>query len=160
MKTSEDKIVYSYFGIEFRIIFYFIALFFLLLSAISFKSFMPLSLFSFFIFLLVILLTYLDSTHHLLIIDENELSLKRLFSRNNLKESRMPWSQINHISTQEYGIFKLLKTTQINPSVKEKIEVFSFMEDYYHFLKDLCERSKNAKIDKFTHDLLSGQADF
>jgi hypothetical protein len=160
MKVSKDEIVYRYFGIEFRIIFYLAALFFLLLSIVILKSFSPLSLLSFLIFLLVTLLTYFDSTRHLLTMEENELGLKRFFSRGSLKEIRINWDRIDNITTREYGIFKLLKTTQINSPVKEKIRVFSFMEDYYHFLKDLCERSKNAKIDKFTQDLLTGQADF
>ena len=160
MKALQDKIVYRYFGIEFRIILYLVALFFLLVSIVILKSLTPLSLISFLIFLFITFLTYFDSTRHLLIMDENELSLKRIFPGGNLRETRINWNKINNISTREYGIFKLLKTTQINSPVKEKIKIFSFMEDYYHFLKDLCERSKNAEIDKFIQDLLTGQADF
>jgi len=89
MKIPEDKIVYRYFGIELRIVFYFTALFFLLLSIISFESFFLLSLFSFLLFLLIILLTYLDSNHHHLILDQNGLSLSKLFTKNNSKENRL-----------------------------------------------------------------------
>jgi len=156
----EDEIVYRYFGIELRIVFYFTALFFLLLSIVSFKHFFVLGLFFFLIFLLTFFLTYLDSTRHKLTLNESNLSLKGVLTKNNSEENLLYWSDINDISTREYGFFNLLKTTQINSVSKKKIRVFSFMEDYYHFLKDLCEKSKNAKIDKITQDLLTGKADF
>lgn len=160
MKMIQNEKVYHFFGIELRIVFYFTAFFFLLLAIISSKSFFALGLFFFLVFFLTFLLNYLDSTCHKLTINEDHLSLKRILIKNNSEDNRMCWSDINVISTREYGFFNLLKTTQINSVSKKKIRVFSFMEDYSHFLKDINERAKNAEIDKLTQDLLSGKADF
>jgi len=156
MEITEDTTVYRYYGTELRMVFYLAGLFFLLLSIFSFKSSFGLSLVSFVIFLLIILLTYLDYKRHLLILDREELSLNTLF-RSKLKN--LSWNSIQNVTTREYGIFDLLKRTYIISEGKE-IRVFSFMEDYYHFLKDLHSQAKNAQIDKLTNDLLTGQADF
>ena len=156
MEITEDTIVYRYYGTELRMVFYLAGLFFLLLSIFSFKSPFSLSLVSFVVFLLITLLTYLDYKRHLLILDREELSLNTLF-RSKLKS--LSWKSIQNITTQEYGIFDLLKITRIS-SEKKELRVFSFMEDYYHFLKDIHNQSKNSQIDKLTNDLLTGQADF
>ncbi|MCJ7457963.1 MAG: hypothetical protein MUP17_03100 [candidate division Zixibacteria bacterium] len=156
MEITEDTIVYRYYGTELRMVFYLAGLFFLLLSIFSFKSPFSLSLVSFVVFLLITLLTYLDYKRHLLILDREELSLNTLF-RSKLKS--LSWKSIQNITTQEYGIFDLLKITRIS-SEKKELRVFSFMEDYYHFLKDIHNQSKNSRIDKLTNDLLTGQADF
>ena len=160
MEIPEDKIVYRYFGIELRIVFYLSALLFLLLSIFSFKSSFLFSLFSFLIFILIALLTYLDYTRHLLILDWEGVSFCQLLTKNKSEGAHLYWINIHQIATLEYGIFKLLKTTRIISEGKVKIRVFSFMEEYPHFLKDLCEKSKSAEIDKLTKDLLGGQADF
>jgi hypothetical protein len=156
MEITEDTFVYRYYGTELRMVFYLAGLFFLLLSIFSFKSPFSLSLVSFVVFLLITLLTYLDYKRHLLILDREELSLNTLF-RSKLKS--LSWKSILNITTQEYGIFDLLKITRIS-SEKKELRVFSFMEDYYHFLKDIHNQSKNAEVDKLTNDLLTGQADF
>lgn len=91
-----------------------------------------------------------------MILDREELSLNTLFRS---KVKSLSWQSIQKITTQEYGIFDLLKVTNISSEEKE-IRVFSFMEDYYHFLKDLYNQAKNAQIDKLTNNLLTGQADF
>lgn len=156
MEITEDTIVYRYYGTELRMVFYLAGLFFLLLSIFSFKSSFSLSLVSFMIFLLITLMTYLDYTRHFLILDQEELSLNTLF-RSKLKS--LSWNSIQKIATQEYGIFDLLKVTRMSSEGKE-LKVFSFMEDYYHFLKDIHNQAKNAQIDKLTNDLLTGQADF
>jgi len=156
MEITEDTIVYRYYGTELRLVFYLAGLFFLLFSIFSFKSSFTFSLISFLIFILISFLTYLDYRRHLLILDREELNLNTLFKS---KVKSLYWESIQSITTQEYGIFDLLKTTYIISEGK-KIRVFSFMEDYYHFLKDLHDQSKNAQIDKLTSDLLTGQADF
>lgn len=156
MEITEDTIAYRYYGTELRMVFYLAGLFFLLLSIFSFKSSFSLSLVSFVVFLLITLITYLDYKRHLLILDREELSLNTLFKS---KLKSLSWKSIQNITTQEYGIFDLLKITRIS-SEKKELRVFSFMEDYYHFLKDICNQSKNAQIDKLTSDLLTGQADF
>ena len=153
---TEETIVYRYYGTELRLVFYLAGLFFLLLSIFSFKSSFNLSLVSFVVFLLISLLTYLDYKRHLLILDQERLNLNTLF-KSKVKSSS--WNSIQKITTREYGIFDLLKVTRINSDGKE-LRVFSFMEDYYHFLKDLHNQAKNAEIDKLTNDLLTGQADF
>jgi hypothetical protein len=156
MEITEDTIVYRYYGTELRMVFYLAGLFFLLFSIFSFKSSFTFSLISFLIFILISFLTYLDYRRHLLILDREELSLNTLFRS---KVKSLSWQSIQKITTQEYGIFDLLTTTYIISEGK-KIRVFSFMEDYYHFLKDICNQSKNSRIDKLTNDLLTGQADF
>jgi hypothetical protein len=156
MAINEGTIVYRYFGTELRMIFYLGGLFFLLLSILSFKSTFTLSLVSLIIFILITFLTYSDYQRHLLILDRNGLSLNTIFKS---KVKSFSWQSIRSITTQEYGIFSLLKVTRINSDEKE-IRVFSFMEDYYHFLKDIYTQSRNAQIDKLTNDLLTGQADF
>lgn len=156
MEITEDTIVYRYYGTELRLVFYLAGLFFLLFSIFSFKSSFTFSLISFLIFILISFLTYLDYRRHLLILDREELNLNTLFKS---KVKSLYWKSIQSITTQEYGIFDLLKTTYIISEGK-KIRVFSFMEDYYHFLKDIHNQSKNAEIDKLTSDLLTGQADF
>jgi hypothetical protein len=158
MELPEDKIVYRYFGVELRIVFYLTSFIFLLLSIFSFKSSFLFSFFSFLIFILITLLTYLDHTRHLLILDREGLCFSQFLSKKS-EGAHLYWTNVQQITTQEYGIFKIFKVTRIISKVKE-IKVFSFMEDYPHFLKDLCEKSKNAEIDKLTKDLLGGQADF
>ena len=158
MELPEDKIVYRYFGIERRIVFYLTSFIFLLLSIFSFKSSFLFSLFSSLIFILTALITYLDYTRHLLILDREGMSFSRFLTKKS-ESDHLYWTNVQQITTQEYGIFKLLKVTRIISEVKE-IKVFSFMEDYPHFLKEICEKSKNAEIDKLTKDLLGGQADF
>lgn len=153
---TEETIVYRYYGTELRMVFYLAGLFLLLLSIFSFKSSFSLSLVSFVVFLLITLLTYLDYKRHLLILDREELSLNTLFKS---KLKSLSWNSIQNIATREYGIFDLLKITRIS-SEKKELRVFSFMEDYYHFLKDICNQAKNARIDQLTNDLLTGQADF
>ncbi|MFH0931246.1 MAG: hypothetical protein V1890_04865, partial [Candidatus Zixiibacteriota bacterium] len=155
----EDKIVYRYFGIELRIVFYLTAFIFLLLSIFSLKSSFLFSLFSFLIFILIALITYLDYTRHLLILDRDGISFNQLLTKKS-EGDHSYWTNIHQVATLEYGIFKLLKTTRIISGGKVKIKIFSFMEEYPHFLKDLCEKSKGAEIDKLTQDLLTGQADF
>jgi hypothetical protein len=156
MEITEDTIVYRYYGTELRMVFYLAGLFFLLLSILSFKSSFSLSLVSFVVFVLITLLTYLDYERHLLILDREELSLNTLFK---FRSKSLSWNSIQNITTQEYGIFDLLRITLIS-SEKKELRLFSFMEDYYHFLKDICNQSKNAQIDQLTSDLLTGQADF
>lgn len=156
MAIAEETIVYRYFGTEPRMVFYLAAFFFLLLSILRFKTSFTLSLVSFLIFVLTAFFTYLDHKRHLLVLDPEGLSLSRLFGS---RVINLSWSAILKITTQEYGFFSLLKVTRIG-SQGQEFRVFSFMEDYYHFLKDTCSRSGNAQIDKLTSDLLTGQADF
>ncbi|MCJ7498607.1 MAG: hypothetical protein MUO78_10830 [candidate division Zixibacteria bacterium] len=158
MELLEDKIVYRYFGIELRIVFYLTSFIFLLLSIFNFKSSSLFSLFSFLIFILSALLTYLDYTRHLLILGREGMSFSQFLTRKS-ENHHLYWTNVQQITTREYGIFKIFKVTRIISKVKE-IKVFSFMEDYPHFLKEICEKSKNAEIDKLTRDLLGGQADF
>ena len=156
MEMTEETIVYRYYATELRMVFYLAGLFLLLLSIFSFKSSFSLSFVSFVVFLFITLITYLDYKRHLLILDREELSLNTLFKS---KLKSLSWNSIQNITTREYGIFGLLKITRIS-SEKKELRVFSFMEDYYHFLKDICNQAKNAQIDKLTNDLLTGQADF
>jgi hypothetical protein len=158
MELPEDKIIYRYFGIELRIVFYLASFIFLLLSIFSFKSSLTFSFFFFLVFILTALLTYLDYTRHLLILDREGMSFRRFLTRKS-ESDHLYWKNIRQISTREYGIFKIFKVTRIISEGKE-IRVFSFMEDYPHFLKEICGKSKNAEIDKLTRDLLGGQADF
>ena len=156
MAITEETVVYRYFGTELRMVFYLAALFFLLLSILRFKTSFTLSLVSFLISTLMALLTYVDFKRHILVLDREGVSLNKLF-RSGVRN--LSWSAILKITTQEFGFFSVLKVTRIG-SQGQEFRVFSFMEDYYHFLKDICSRSGNAQIDKLTSDLLTGQADF
>lgn len=151
----DETIIYRYFGTELRMVFYLAGFFFLLLSIMSFKSSFTLSLISFFIFVLIALFAYLDYKRHLIVLDHEGLSLNTIFRS---KAKSFSWQSIRKITTREYGIFSLLKTTRLSSEDKE-IRVFSFMEDYYHYLKDVHSRSGNAEIDQLTNDLITGQAD-
>ncbi len=61
--------------------------------------------------------------------------------------------------TDTYGFFNILKSTKIEGKNKESFTVFSFMEDYLHFLRDVSREAKYARIDKLTLDLLAGRAE-
>ena len=63
------------------------------------------------------------------------------------------------MSTNTYGFFNLLKSTKVEGKNKKSFVVFSFMEDYLHFLKDIAREAKSAQIDKLTLDLLAGRTD-
>ncbi len=155
METGEDSIVYRYFGTELRLVFYLASFFFLLVSILRFRSAFVLSLIFFLICILIALFAYLDYKSHLLILDEEQLRFRSLFGPG---VESFSWKSIQSIVTSQTGIFDLLKATSITSGGKQ-IKVFSFMEDYYHFLKDICAKAKDAQIDKLTHDLVTGQAD-
>ena len=69
------------------------------------------------------------------------------------------WNEVEKVTTSSYGFFDLLKSTRIEGKNKSSIRVFSFMDDYLHFLKDVTREAKSAQIDKLTLDLLEGRAD-
>ncbi|KPL01900.1 MAG: hypothetical protein AMJ73_09555 [candidate division Zixibacteria bacterium SM1_73] len=53
----------------------------------------------------------------------------------------------------------LFKLTKIKGKNRKSFTVFSFMEDYLHFLKDVTREAQSAQIDKLTLDLSAGKAD-
>ena len=63
------------------------------------------------------------------------------------------------ITTTPWGPFDIMKSTKIESRGKKPIKVYSFMEDYLHFLKDLTTEAKLAQVDKLTLDLPAGRAD-
>lgn len=63
------------------------------------------------------------------------------------------------ITTTPWGPFGIIKSTRIESRGRKPITVYSFMEDYLHFLKDLTNEAKSAQVDKLTLDLPAGRAD-
>ena len=63
------------------------------------------------------------------------------------------------ITTTPWGPFDFMKSTRIESRGNKPIKVYSFMEDYLHFLKDLTNQAKLAQVDKLTLDLPAGRAD-
>ena len=69
------------------------------------------------------------------------------------------WNEVEQITTERYGYFGLFKATKIEGKNRKSLLVFSFMEDYLHFLKEIVREAKSAGIDKLTLDLAAGRAD-
>ena len=63
------------------------------------------------------------------------------------------------ITTAPWGPFDFMKSTKIESRGQKPIKVYSFMEDYLRFLKDLANEAKSAQVDKMTLDLPAGRAD-
>jgi len=114
----------------------------------------------FLLFILLVLFIRLDSAYHLIIITPGRLIFERMiWKRLSTSFVYVPWGDVQRITTTPWGIFNLLKSTRIESRGEKPILVYSFMEDYLHFLKDLTTEAKSAQVDKLTLDLLAGRAD-
>jgi len=158
--TAENTKRYRFFGIELRMVFWLVAVLFLLAAAVGFRNSICLSML--FLVILIVLVFFIrwDASYHLVIITSDKLVFEKIIWRR-LSTSfvYVQWSDVERITTVPYGIFSLLKSTQIQGKGQSPILVYSFMEDYLHFLKDLTSQAKSAQVDKLTLDLLAGRAD-
>ncbi|KPL01365.1 MAG: hypothetical protein AMJ91_00375 [candidate division Zixibacteria bacterium SM23_73_3] len=157
---SENAKRYRFFGIELRIFFSLVALLFILVALAGFKNSIWLSMLFFLFFILLVFFIRLDSSYHLIIVTPSKLIFERMtWRRFATSFVYIPWSEVEKITTTPWGFFKLMKSTKIESRGLKPITVYSFMEDYLHFLKDLVNEAKSAQVDKLTLDLPAGRAD-
>jgi hypothetical protein len=160
MVSQESKKRLRFFGIEFRIVFCLVAFVFVLIAWASFKSSFGVSILFFIMFIFSVLLIWLDYSYHWVSLTSSGLVFQKIIWRK-LAFSKVfiNWNEVEKVTTSAYGLFTLLKSTKIEGKQGESFMVFSFMEDYLHFLKDLTREAKSAQINKLTLDLLAGRAD-
>jgi hypothetical protein len=160
MASQESKEHLRCFGIEFRIVFCLVASIFALGAWSNFKSSLWLSILFFFTFVLSVLLIWLDYSYHVISLTSEGLTFRRIiWKRFGTLSVSFAWNEVEKVSTSTYGFLDLLKSTKIEGKNKEYFTVFSFMEDYLYFLRDVSREAKSAHIDKLTSDLLAGRAD-
>jgi hypothetical protein len=160
MSLSEQTTKYRFFGIELRIFFWLVALLFLLAAVAGFRNSIWLSMLFFLIFILLVFFIRLDSAYHLIIITPDKLIYENVVWRRVATSFvYIPWENVEKITTKPWGPFELVKSTKIESKGLKIIKVYSFMEDYLHFLKDLINRAQTADVDKLTSDLPAGRAD-
>jgi hypothetical protein len=160
MSLPEQTTKYRFFGIELRIFFWLVALLFLVAAVAGFRNSIWLSMLFFLIFILLVFFIRLDSAYHLIIITPDKLIFENVvWSRVATSFVYIPWENVEKITTTPWGPFNLVKSTRIESRGHKPICVYSFMEDYLHFLKDLISRAQSADVDKLTSDLPAGRAD-
>ena len=158
--SQESKKRLRFFGIEFRIVFCFVAFVFVLIAWSSFKSSLWMSILFFIMFIFSIFLIWLDYSCHGVSLTSNGLVFKKILWRKLAScEVYINWNEVEQVTTRAYGFLNLLKSTQIEGKNKKSFMVFSCMEDYLHFLQDVVREAKSSQIDKLTLDLLAGRAD-
>lgn len=157
---SEYTRRYRFFGIEVRIFLWLIALLLLLTAVAGFKNSIWLSMLFLLILILLVFFIRLDSSYHLIIVTPGSLIFEKIIWRR-LATSfvHIPWSDVERVATLPWGPFKIMKSTKIESKGRKPIHVFSFMEDYLHFLRDLTKQANSAQVDKLTSDLPAGRAD-
>jgi hypothetical protein len=160
MSLPEQSKKYRFFGIELRIFFSLIAFLFLIVAVAGFRNSIWLFVLFFLFFVLLVFFIRLDSSYHLIIITPGKLVLERVVWRR-LATSFVfiPWTDVKKITTIPWGPFEILKSTRIESRGQKPIRVYSFMEDYLHFLNDLINEARSAQVDKLTADLPAGRAD-
>ena len=160
MKSEEGRKEYRFLGVEVRIFFSLISFVFLLIGFFSFKNSLGRGILFLVLCIVVAFLVRLDYAYHWVSLTSNELVFQKILWRKlTSRKVHIDWNEVEKVTTSTYGFFSLLKSTKIEGKNKESIKVFSFMEDYLHFLKDLTREAKSAQIDKLTLDLLTGRAD-
>jgi len=160
MKSEEFKKEYRFFGIEFRIFFSLISFILLLVAVVSFKNSFGKAILFLALCAFTVFLIWLDYFCHLVSLTSSELIFQKIVWRKLASwKIRIRWNETEKVTTSTYGFFNLLKSTKIEGKNKESFMVFSFMEDYLHFLKDVTREAKSAQINKLTLDLLGGRAD-
>ncbi|UCB53058.1 MAG: hypothetical protein JSV10_02950 [Candidatus Zixiibacteriota bacterium] len=151
---------YRFFGIELRIFLWLIALLLLVTAAVGLKNSIWLSMLVFLIFVLLVFFIRLDSAYHLVIITPGTWIFENIvWRRLTTSFVHIPWSDVEKVTTFPWGPLNVMKSTRIESRGRRPVQVFSFMEDYLHFLKDLTNQAKSAEVDKLTSDLPAGRAD-
>jgi hypothetical protein len=157
---TDNSRQYRFFGIELRIFFSLVALLLILAALLGFKNSILLSMLFFLVFILLVFFIRLDSKYHLVIITPDKLIYENvIWKRLSTSFIYVPWSEVEKVSTTEWGLFNLWKSTTIESKRQKPIKVYSFMEDYLHFLRDLVKEAQSAQVDKLTSDLPAGRAD-
>ena len=160
VSLPENTKRYRFFGIELRIFFYLLALLFILVAVAVFRNSVWLSVPFLLIFILLVFFIRLDSSYHLLIVTPGKLIFERMVWRRFATSFVfVPWNDMERITTAPWGPFGIMKSTKIKSRGQKPIRVYSFMEDYLHFLKDLVTQAGSAQIDRLTSDLPAGRAD-
>jgi hypothetical protein len=156
----EEAKRYKFFGTELRIFFWLWAVLFFLAAVFGFKSSIWLSMFFLLLLILLVLFIRWDSAYHLVIITPEKLVLERVvWKRLTTSFTYIPWGEVEKVTTTPGGPFNLLKVTQIESRGHAPVKVYSFMEDYLHFLKDLTRQANPSRVDKLTTDITTGRAD-
>jgi hypothetical protein len=151
---------YRFFGIEIRIFFWLVALLFLLMAVVDFRSSIWLSMFFLLILILLVFFIRVDWRYHMVIVTPEKLIYENvIWKRLSTSFVYIPWEDVERLSTTGAGPFGLWKSTSIESKRHRPIRVYSFMEDYLLFLRDLVREAKSAQVDKLTSDLPAGRAD-
>jgi hypothetical protein len=156
--VEQSTALYRYWGIEIRIVFVLVALIFFLLAIFSFFNNPQRGLIFLVITIIVVLGIRLDYNYHLLSLDEKSITFKK-FKWLKVKSLTLDWKDVKKVTTKRQGFFDLWNKTQITSTQGQTISASSFMEDYFHFLKDIVRLAQYAEIDKLTRDLIAGRAD-
>ncbi len=160
MALPESTTRYRFFGIEFRIFFFLIALLFILAALAGFRDSIWLSMVFFLISIILVFFIRLDSRYHLIIVTPDKLIVEKMvWKRLATSFVYIPWSDVEKVTTDPWGFLNLLKSTTIESKRQKPIRVYSFMEDYLRFLRDVIRQAKAAQVDKLTSDLPAGRAD-
>jgi hypothetical protein len=160
MGPAENINRYRFFGIEIRIFFWLVALLFLLMAVVDFRSSIWLSMFFLLILILLVFFIRVDWRYHMVIVTPEKLIYENvIWKRLSTSFVYIPWEDVERLSTTGGGPFGLWKSTSIESKRHRPIRVYSFMEDYLLFLRDLVREAKSAQVDKLTSDLPAGRAD-
>ncbi len=161
MSQAEDARRYKFFGTELRMFFWLWAIFFLLAAVFGYKSSVWFSMFFLLLLILMVLFIRWDSVYHLIIITPEKLVSEKVnWKRLTTSFTYISWGDVEKVITHAGGPFNLIKVTQIESRGHAPVKVYSFMEDYFHFLEDLTRQVDPSRVDKLTRDLITGRADF
>ena len=137
-----------------------VAILFFLAAVFGFKNSVWLSMLFLLLLILLVLFIRWDSAYHLVIITPEQLVFEKMvWRRLSTSFVYVPWPDVERVSTAPYGPFGLLKLTRVESKGHLPIRVYSFLEDYLHFLKDLTRHVEPSTVDKLTMDLITGRAD-
>ena len=160
MSPAEIINRYRFFGIEIRIFFWLVALLFLLMTVVDFGRSIWLSMLFLLILILLVFFVRLDWKYHMVIVTPEKLIYENvIWKRLSTSFVYIPWEDVEKVTTTGWGPFGLWKMTSIDSKRHKPIRVYSFMEDYLLFLRDLVKEAKSAQVDKLTSDLPAGRAD-
>jgi hypothetical protein len=160
MNQAEDTRRYKFFGTELVLFFWLVAVLSLLAAVFGYKNSVWFSMFFLLLLILTVLFIRWDSAYHLIILTPEKLVFERVvWKRLTTSFTYIPWENVEKVTTTPGGPFNLLKVTQIESRGHAPVKVYSFMENYLHFLKDLTRQADPSRVDKLTKDIVTGRAD-
>jgi hypothetical protein len=160
VNQAEDVRRYRFFGNELVLFFWLVAVLFLLAAVFGFRNSVWLSMFFLLLLILMVLFIRWDSAYHMIIITPEKLVFQKvIWKRLTTAFNYIPWGDVEEVTTTPGGPFNLLKVTRIESRGHAPVNVYSFMEDYLHFLKDLVRHTDPSRVDKLTTDITTGRAD-